>query len=104
MRRKTMFGKYFRVRSRRKATGLRGERRVDLLPVDLMQQFLDAVIGAVDPNLKILNKWAVRGMDKSIAIDAVCLIPFARPPVAEEQDVSHAVAERIVAVLMDEGC
>jgi len=63
---------------------LRSEGAVDLAPIDLTQQFPDAVLRAKDPDLYVLNEWGIGFMDKEIAIDIVYLFPAAGLAVAEK--------------------
>ena len=50
---------------------------VDLLPVDLAQQFLDAVFRAKDPDFYVLNERRIRLMHKEIPINVIDFFPAA---------------------------
>src|SRR5579871_556564 len=81
---------------------LHSQGGVHLSPVDLAQQLLDAVFRAKDPDFNVLNERRIRLVNKEVAVNVICLFPSAIFGAAKEQDISHAMAERIVAVLVNE--
>jgi hypothetical protein len=63
---------------------LQGERVSNLLPVDLAQQFLDAVFRAVDADFHILNERRIWLMNKEIPVNVIDLFPPAVFAAAEK--------------------
>src|ERR1700756_819627 len=83
---------------------LQGERGIHLLPVNLAEQFLYPVFRAINSYFNILNIRTIRRMSKLEAIEIIGPVPFALAAIGEKQDIGHAMAERIVAVLVDKRC
>src|SRR5579864_3211749 len=75
---------------------LHSQRGVDLFPIDLAQQFLDAVFRAKDPDFNVLNVWRIRLVNKEVTVNVIHVFPSALLAIAEEQNISHAMAERII--------
>ena len=66
------------------AGGLHRQGVADLFPVDLAQQFLDAVFRAKDPDFNILNERRIRLMNKEVPINVIGLFPSAVLGTAEK--------------------
>src|SRR5690348_7615733 len=63
------------------------QRAVDLGPVNVVQQVLDAIVGAVDQKLKVFNAGRVRRVDKFVVEPVVLRVPGQRLRIAEKQQI-----------------
>src|SRR6185437_11665523 len=63
----------------------RRQRVVDLLPINILEQLLDAIIGAIDPKLHILRHWRISRMRKRVIKPVVLRIPFEGMRIAKEK-------------------